>query len=203
MRIVVSSGVSLRMPDFLAAASSSAAIMPPRIVLSTLNHKCFTVFAAMRACGSGDFKQLAEQFDVLDVVLLMQPECFEQMMGVFFLVRIELLDPLLGGGDDFLGVALAEFDARAMANAIDGRFQILEQSGDRLAVDGDRLLQRAADGRHAIDAAVRVVAIGIAHVVLHVADDDVVPVAEIQRAIGCEDRIGGAEVLVAAHQQAA
>src|SRR4051812_14242236 len=48
-----------------------------------------------------------------------------------------------------------------------------------------------------------VVAIRVADVMLHMADDDVLPVAKIKRAIGGEDGIGWPEILVAAHQQAA
>ncbi len=84
-----------------------------------------------------------------------------------------------------------------------GDFRFSSRAGIGWPSIGDGLLQRSTDGGHAVDAAVRVVAVGIAHVVLHVADDDVVPVAEIQRAVGREDGIRRAEVLVAAHQQAA
>ncbi len=73
------------MPDFCDEASSASAMMPPRMVFSTLNQKCCTVFAAMRACGSGEFNSCSQQFEVLHVVLLMQPERFEQMMRVFLL----------------------------------------------------------------------------------------------------------------------
>jgi hypothetical protein len=90
-----------------------------------------------------------------------------------------------------------------MAHAVGGVLQVFEQRGDRLAVDGDGLLQLAARGGDAIDAAVFVVAVRVAHVVLHVADDDVVPVGEVERAIGREDGIGRTEVLVAAHEEAA
>ena len=151
----------------------------------------------------GGIQHQLQQLEVPHVVLLMQPEGFEQMMGILFLFRIELLDPLFRGGDDLFGISLTEFDPRAVADAIDGRFQIFEQSRNRLAIDGDWLLKRPTDGSHAVDATMSVVAVGIADVVLHVANDDVVPVAEIQRAIRCENGIRGAKVLVAAHQQAA
>ena len=90
-----------------------------------------------------------------------------------------------------------------MAHAVGGMFQVFEQGGDGLAVDGDGLLQLAAFGGHAVDAAVFVVAVGVADVVLHVADDDVVPVGNVEGSIFAEDGIARAEVLVAAHEQAA
>ena len=53
----------------------------------------------------------------------------------------------------------------------------------RLAVDGDRLLERAVLVDHAEDAPVLLVAPRIADVVLHVADDDVVPVGKATRGL--------------------
>ena len=146
--------------------------------------------------------QFREQRGVADIVLLVEPEGFEQRMRVFFLGGIELLHPFLRGGDDFGGGALAEFDAGAVTHAIGGMLEVFEQRGDGLAVDGDGFLQLATFGGHAVNAAVFVVAVGVAHVVLHVADDDVVPVGDVKSTIFTEDRIAGAEVFVAAHEQA-
>ena len=116
---------------------------------------------------------------------------------------VELFHPFLRGGDDLGGRALAELDAGAVAHAVGGVPEVFEQGGDRLAVDGDGLLQFATLGRHAVDAAVLVVAVRVAHVVLHVADDDVVPVGDVERAVFAEDGVARAEVFVAAHEQAA
>ena len=143
--------------------------------------------------------QFGEQRGVVDVVLLVEPESFEKVMRVFFLGGVELFHPFLRGGDDFSGGALAEFDTSAMAHAIGGMPQVFEQCGDGLAVDGDGLLQLAAFGGHAVNAAVFVVAVRIADVVLHVADDDVVPVGDVKGAVFAEDGITGAEVFVATH----
>ena len=57
--------------------------------------------------GFGRLEQIVEQAAVSAVVLLVYPERFKQMMGVLLLFGIELLDPLLGRGDDFIGVAPA------------------------------------------------------------------------------------------------
>ena len=81
------------------------------------------------------------------------------MMRVFLFVGIELFDPFVCSRDHFSGIALAELDPRAVANAIDGRFQVFEQRGNRLAGDGDGFLQRPILGGQAIDTAVYVVAI--------------------------------------------
>ena len=151
----------------------------------------------------GGFLHGGEQRGVAHIMLLVNPEGFEQMVSVFFLRGVKLLNPFLRGGDDFGGGAFAELDAGAMTHAIGGMLEVFEQRGDGLTVDGDGFLQFAAFGGHAVDAAVFVVAIWVAYVVLHVADDDVVPVGDVERAIFAEDGIAGAEILVAAHEQAA
>ncbi len=147
--------------------------------------------------------QFGEQGGVADVVLLVEPEGFEQGVRVFLLGGVELLHPFLRGGNDFGGGALTELDAGAMAHAIGGMPQVFEQGGDGLAVDGDGFLQFTTFRGHAVDATVFVVAVRVAHVVLHVADDDVVPVGDVKSTIFAEDGITWAEILVAAHEQAA
>ncbi len=104
-------------------------------------------------------------------------------------------------GDHGLRVAAAQFNPRAVAHAVDGMLQVLQQRLDRLAVDLDRLLQRPALHREAKDSAVLVVAVGIANVVLHVTDDGVVPVRNIQRAVFANDGVRGTKVAIFAIEQ--
>ena len=73
-------------------------------------------------------QELIKQVVILDVVLLVQPERFKQMMRVFGFLRIELLDPLLDSGDHLGGIPATEFDPGAMTNAVSRRFQIIEQA---------------------------------------------------------------------------
>ena len=73
----------------------------------------------------------------------------------------------------------------------------VEQRGDRLAVDLGGLSSGRPSIRDAVDAAVLVVAVGVAQVVLHVADDRVVPVGEVDRAVRTDVDAGGAEVRIA------
>src|SRR5438093_1220697 len=72
-----------------------------------------------------------------------------------------------------------------------------KQLGDRLAGDRGRLRQRPALVADAVDAAVLAVAAGVAQVVLHVADDRVVPVQEVDRPVRPHADVGGPEVRVA------
>ena len=59
------------------------------------------------------------------------------------------------------------------------------------------LRQRPVVHHHAIHAAVLPVAAGIAEVVLHVADDRVLPIREVDRPVGAHFEIGGPEVHIA------
>ncbi len=70
-----------------------------------------------------------------------------------------------------------------------------------MAVDFDRFLQGAVLDRQTEDPAVFVVTVGVPNVVLHVADDDVLPVGNIQRAVFADDRVGGTEISVLTVQQ--
>ena len=80
-------------------------------------------------------------------------------------------------------------------------FEVIEQGGDRLAVDGHWFLQRLLLVDQAIDTTVLLVAVGIADVVLHVADDHVLPVRDVEPTVCTEDCIGGAEIFVVAVEE--
>ena len=134
-------------------------------------------------------------------MLLMDPEGLEEVMGIGVFGGVELFDPLLGGGDDFFGVAAAEFDVGALAHAIDGMFEVFEERGDGESSDGYGLLEGAIFIDEAIDAAVGVVAVGVTDIVLHVTDDEVLPIGDVKGAIGTEDGVGGAEIFVIAFEE--
>ena len=52
-------------------------------------------------------KNLFKQLPVYDIVLLVDPKAFQQVMGVILVLGVELLEPLLGYLDDLVRVALA------------------------------------------------------------------------------------------------
>ena len=70
----------------------------------------------------------------------------------------------------------AELGAAALANPIHRVLQVVEQRFNGLAVNRHVLLQRSAIGGHTIDTTVPVVALRIANVVLHMADDHIGPI---------------------------
>ena len=132
---------------------------------------------------------------------MMDPEGLEEVMGIGVFGGVELFNPLLGGGDDFFGVAAAEFDVGALANAIDGMFEIFEERGNGESGDGYGFLEGAIFVDEAIDASVGVVAVGVTDIVLHVTDDEVLPIGDVEGAIGTEDGVGGAEIFVIAFEE--
>jgi hypothetical protein len=73
----------------------------------------------------------------------------------------------------------------------------LTSFGDRTTGDRHGLGDRLAIHHHPVDAAVDPVAAGVAEVVLHVPDDRVLPVGEVDRAVGTEFEIGRTEVRIA------
>jgi hypothetical protein len=81
-------------------------------------------------------------------------------------------------------VALPELDLGQFADVLLGFLQQIQQRGDRLPMDLRGLQQLAAFVGDAVDAAVLLVAIRIAQMMLHVADERLVPVREIERAVG-------------------
>src|SRR4029077_15485214 len=62
--------------------------------------------------------------------------------------------------------------------------------------DGDGFVERPAFIGHAVDAPVFAVAVRVADVVLHVADDRVLPVDEINRTVGTDLQVRRAEIRI-------
>src|SRR5262249_1678954 len=109
----------------------------------------------------------------------------------------EFLDPLFDRGDHVVALAAAQFDLGAVADAVLLRLQRVEQLLDRLAVDLRRLGRLVADVGDLVDAAVDAVAVGVPEIVLEVGDQWVLPVGEVDGAVGADLQIRGAEVRVA------
>lgn len=104
--------------------------------------------------------------------------------------------PFLKDGEEFSRVTAADFAAGAIAGAVFGEGEIIEEGFEGSLVDFCGFDEGAGGAGDTVDAAVLVIAEGIAGAVLHVADEDVVPVAEVERAIGREFQIDGPEVAV-------
>src|SRR5262245_42178357 len=102
-------------------------------------------------------------------------------MLVVGIASIEVVYPFVRGGQDLLGVAGAQLDASAIADTVLRLLQEIEELLDRFPGNPGWLRQRSVLTGDAVDAAVLAVPAWIAQVVLHVADDRVVPVEEVDR----------------------
>ena len=93
-------------------------------------------------------------------------------------------------------IASGQFQARTIANVVVGRGELRDDFIDRLAAHLHRLAQRVAIDGDAVDAAMQVIAVRVAKVVLQVADDRVLPVGDVERAVAADAHRRRAEVRV-------
>ena len=121
-------------------------------------------------------------------------------MFVSGVLRVERRCPFFHSGNDVRTVAFTQLDLRQLTRLVFRFLQQLQQRGNRRAVYPGSFRQRPPLIRDSINAAVVVVAIGIAQMMLHVADDRILPVRKINRAIwshidrhGTEIRIAGTD----------
>src|SRR5215831_4688416 len=100
-----------------------------------------------------------------------------------WIVRIEAGDPFVESRLHFPEVVFGEFDFRPFTHLVFGCFEQIEQGRNRLPIDFRGLRQFPAFISHAVNPAMGVIAIWITEMMLHMADDRVLPVAEINRAV--------------------
>ncbi len=153
----------------------------------------------------GALKHAGQKIGPNTVELLHHPQRFELAMGECFyiviVIAVLLVQPLIDRADDLVGVAGAEFHAGEVADVV---FVSLEQSdhvGDRRPFDFGDFEQRFVLVADSPNPTVVFVAFGIAQIVLHVADQRVEPIDDIECSIGTELHIDRAEVGIAAGEQ--
>ena len=125
------------------------------------------------------------------------------MVFVGGVLGVELGDPGLDGRKHFGRRVAAEFAAGTVSGAVFGLLEVLEEFGHGGAVDLGGLQERTLGVGDAVDAAVLVVAVRIAGVMLHVPDQRVVPVEEVERAVRGEFEVDRTEVAVGGCEQVA
>ncbi len=138
-----------------------------------------------------------EQLDVDDVLVLMGPEGFGQAMLVIGIVSIQPGDPGLEGGDDLRGIPRAQLGPGPVADPVLGMLEEPEQFLDRVRRRSGGRRECAAVVGDPVHPAVDPVAAGIPQVVLHVADDRVLPVEEIDGPVRPNLDVGRPEIRVA------
>ena len=148
----------------------------------------------------GGAEHLHQQSLVGGPVLLHHPQAFEERLGVVGIGRVERRRPRPDGRHDVGRLPAGEFEPAAVPGGVLlGEERLLKNRGDRLSLEPHRLDERTVLGGHPVDPAVGVVAVRVAHVVLHVADDGVGPVGDVQGAVGTDLQVGGAEIGIARH----
>ena len=115
------------------------------------------------------------------------------MIGI---LRVPLLQPFAQRSHHVGSLAFAQLNARPVTGEVGAVGQQVEQLGDRLAVHLDVRHERAPLVGDAVHAAELVVAAGVTHIVLHVADDDVLPVGHVHGAVAADFEIRRAEVAI-------
>ena len=63
-------------------------------------------------------EELVEQLLVNHVVLLVDPKSFQQVVGMILVIRVELLEPLLGFLDHVVRVPFAQFNTGAVSDYV-------------------------------------------------------------------------------------
>ena len=122
---------------------------------------------------------------------------FEEVALVRRVVRIQARDPLSEGGGNRLRVATGELALRLVARPALGRFEGGNYVLKRRIQEPRRLHQGRRGRADPPDPAVRLVARRIAILVVLVADDRVIPVDDVDRAVGADLHVDRAEVPVA------
>src|SRR5258706_14865850 len=122
---------------------------------------------------------------------LMEPQSLQDLMLILWIVLIKLIQPRFYSGNNFHCWPSTKFNSGPIANPVFWLFQQIKQFVDRLSGNLDRLQQRPAFVSDAINAAVFTVTARIAQIVLHVSDDWVVPIEEIDGTVRTDFEIGG------------
>ena len=149
----------------------------------------------------GGAEHPVEESSVDAVVPLVDPQGFHHLVLILLVGLVQTGGPFLRRGDDLRAVVLREFHLGEFADAVLRLLEKFQQGFDRLAVDLLRRQKRAAFVGDAIDAAEAHGAVGVTEMVLQVADDRVVPVGEVEGAVGSGGDRGGTEVRVAGGNQ--
>ena len=123
---------------------------------------------------------MAEESFVHGIEAPTGPECFEEVVLVAWVFVVESGGPSTECSEDICGGMLAEFAAGAVAGAVFGELEILQEFCDRLAINWGGLDEGTGGIGDPVDAAMNVIAVGVPGIVLHVADEDVVPIDDVE-----------------------
>ena len=132
---------------------------------------------------------LSEELRIDPTPLLMEPKRLGEMVRVVGVRGIERNQPFLEGGPDGLVGKIPEDAASAVTGAVFVGFEEVEQFFDARSDNLGRRVERAVFPSHPPNAPLARVPPCVAEGILHVAEDRVVPVGNIERALGAELKI--------------
>ena len=141
----------------------------------------------------GRGEQFAEQFWLGDVERLIGPEGLQPVVFELRVFGIKLADPGCQRRQDVGWPAGFEFELGMGAREFFGGSEHVEQLADGRADDLRFVDQRAALEGHAPDATVGVIAAVVAEIDFAVLNDRVVPVGDVERAVGSDLGVDRAE----------
>ena len=131
----------------------------------------------------------------------MDPQGLHHVVLVLRILGIQTGSPLTHTRDDLGRVALAQLDLGQFASLVLGLLEQVQESGDGLALDLGGLHERTPLVGNAIDAPVLVAAVRVTQMVLHVTDDRLMPIGEVNRAIRARANANRAEVRIGGRNQ--
>ena len=124
------------------------------------------------------------------------PKTFQKIASVVGILLVERLHPFLNRGQHLVRWMASQFATGAVTKAVFVLLQILQQLLDGSASHFGSLDERTRRIGNAIDTAVIVVAIRVAGAVLHMADERIVPIDQIQGTVGREFQVDGTEIRI-------
>ncbi len=151
-----------------------------------------------RGAGAGVLRteEFLEEVGLAVFKRLVHPEGLQAVMLRLGVGRVERLRPRAEEGEDFPGVPLGHRSACHVAIVIERRLEEVEERGHGRARYARGLEEGAALRRDLPDPSMTVAAARIAEVVGHLADDEVVEVEDVDRAVGAHGDVHGAEAVL-------
>ena len=131
----------------------------------------------------------------------MDPQGLHHVVLVLRILGIQTGSPLTHTRDDLGRVALAQLDLGQFASLVLRFFEQVQESGNGLALDLGGLHERTPLVGNTIDAPVLVAAVRVTQMVLHVTDDRLMPIGEVNRAVGARANANRAEVRIGGRNQ--
>ena len=117
------------------------------------------------------------------------------------ILPVELLDPLLQLGQYLIGIAASQFPAAPVSASVLRKFEVVQQSFNRGTCYLSGFDQGTGRIGDAINAPVDVIAIRVPGIVLHMADQNIVPVDQVKRTVRSKFHIHWPEVRIISRNQ--